>query len=219
MLAIVWECSGTTTTTEPRQLMSADLATADALSCLSTYWVDSHSPRMREGVERAIMGTFHSLNLKFDSWEEHQQMVCNSYDVLQSEYKGKEFGEMIFGILLKANIKSLDANYPYQSNEPKEWFHRKEDHENYFYKPSPSARVWRRKGEDVRVFTISNSVHYQCQDGELWKHSIAYQILEQINWNILDNLSNRANACEGAGFREKVVDLDHSVSLSPLTKV
>ena len=199
--------------------MSADLATADALSCLSTYWVDSYSPRLRQGIEKAIMGTFHTLNLKFNSWEEHQQMVCSSYKVLQDEYKGKEFGEMIFGILLKANIKSLDANYPYQTNEPAKWFHRKEDQESYFFKNSPSARIWRRDGEDYRVFTISNSVHYQCQDGELWKHSIAYQILEQINWNILDNLSNRAGACEGAGFKETVVDMYPSVSLSPLTKV
>jgi hypothetical protein len=173
--------------------MSAFLSSNDAISALATYWETSCNPRSFTTPATALLAAL----------AETCEEIHGVYDQLRESHE--KFGTtdavgLVFQLLLSENVASLAARYPDFVEETEATA------KGYCFRRLRTVQAWANNHELGKLVGIANGYCYQSCEHDGWSKSVAYQIIKQIERNMLKSMEARDCGCDTnwADFSEQI---------------
>ena len=163
--------------------MSCFLSSADAINALATYW-DTMANRghrsARQTLERAMF-----IAERAESGRDDYAAAVESASLYLRSQSGSTWSA-VFSLLLAANVRSLEARYPGDS----EMSQTGPEYDNL--KPLQIVKYWIQTKQTGKIVGILNSFEYQSCECSDWRESVAFQLCEQIRGFLLDEMLQSA---------------------------
>jgi hypothetical protein len=172
--------------------MSAYLASSDTLSALVTYW-----------SQRANLGASTALARLEHAWAMARYSQSGEWDYSQSRARVADLLETLatperlaYLLLLQENQNSLEARYPGDSDY--------RSAEGYGFRRSGAVLRWVMSRQTGHLVGLLSGYEYQACEHDGWRHSVAFQICDQIRSYLLKDLEARdcGDAPNWASFTE-----------------
>lgn len=157
--------------------MSAFLSSVDAIAALATYWGSPSSTisAPRNELSRAIGCASLAAG---KGWPAATAATADRLIRLANGSPARA----CFELLLAENVASLQSRYP---SCPEMW----QAAESYRYRPSQAVSHWQGRRQTGRLVGILKGYEYQSCEHDGWRHSIAYQICQQITSRLLEDFA------------------------------
>ena len=183
--------------------MSAHLTDQDCINALATFWYEYHSQPRNErpemALERAYVIAPEELFFKKDSYKRKEDWIegnslkarkraSKQIEAQEPVYKALAPCRVVYDLLLNENVRSLQARYPDDSEEPLQdrmWYN------EYQFKKSSTVTKWLSDRDPrglMMVWQMLRGWEYQSCEHYEFKNSVAYQIKKQIEYGILKTL-------------------------------
>ena len=179
--------------------MSAFLSSNDAISALATYWESSCNPSNfttpADSLLRAFAQTCEAIHGVYDTgW------ATTEHQASREKFGTADAVGLVFQLLLNENLASLAARYP-------DWV---DDNEatakGYRFRRLRTVHAWQNQNQLGKLVGIVNGYCYQACEHDSWSKSVAYQIIKQIERNMLKNMEARdcGSNTNWADFKDQV---------------
>lgn len=176
--------------------MSAYLTSNDTISALVTYWDKSCSHGTYNTPKSQLVRAHAAASDRNgNGWDHYQadQDTCRLIGCYDTPAKA------VFALLVAENVLSLQARYP---DSPDMW----SAATLYRFKPSATVHNWLHCAPlgHGNLVGMASGYGYQACEHDGWKCSIAYQLIDQIKSNLLQDLARRDCGSENhwADFEE-----------------
>lgn len=160
--------------------MSAYLTSEDTIAALSTFWfiscLDSSMEQPKGSLRRILFCSMRSA----DKEETDSDILWNDAEAVLKYEEHLHIDELVFNVLLKANVDSLKARYP---DSPEMW----EEAKNFKFKKSYFARMAATEFKNLGfISSMCKGYSYQSCEHDEWQTSFAFHIIEDIKDKILN---------------------------------
>ena len=160
--------------------MSAYLTSEDTISALSTFWFISCLDRSMEQPKGSLQRILFRSMRSADKDETDSDILWNDAEAVLKSEEHLYIDELVFNVLLKANVDSLKARY---SDSPEMW----EEAKNYKFKKSYFARMAATEFKNLGfISSMCSGYSYQSCEFDGWETSFANYIIKDIKSKILN---------------------------------
>ena len=159
--------------------MSAYLTSQDTIAALSSFWFSSCSDPMSEGPKQNLQRVLFRAMKSADKEDTDSQILWNDAEAVLRCEQHLRMDELVFNVLLKANVESLKSRY---SDSPEMW----ENASEYKYESSYFGRMAATEFKNLgSISSMCSGFTYQSCEYEGWQTSFAYHLIEDIRHKIL----------------------------------